>query len=72
MLLVREGLSCPPLETLLTSPFPQGTCRAAASWMTTKSSPALGTPPGEALPGLGSWGSLTLLTWEATASVLST
>lgn len=48
-----EGLRCPPLKTRLTSPFPQATCHAAASWMTTKSSPARGTPPGEALPDLG-------------------
>lgn len=61
VLLSGEGLCCPPLETQLTSPFPQGTCHAAASWMTTKSLPALGIPPGEALPQLGSWGSPTLL-----------
>lgn len=35
---------------LTAASFPKGTFHAAASWMTTRSSPALGTPPGEALP----------------------
>lgn len=39
------------LKCLTTTPFLKGTFHAAASWTTTKSSPALGIPPGEALPG---------------------
>lgn len=39
------------LKCLTTTPFLKGTFLAAASWTTTKSSPALGIPPGEALPG---------------------
>lgn len=39
------------MKCLTTTSFPKGTFHAAASWTTTKSSPALGIPPGEALPG---------------------